>query len=258
VDDDAQADVVVDCFGLMHAPDQSAALAERVARVATGGLLLLQYHSLHAIIRHGQWNMLRHGHYAYYSTTALLTTLAAQGFRPETAWHFELYGGTLLLAARRDAGPSTGPDEPVQALLAAEARAGALSPEVLSRLQRQARTSARALHAWLAAQRNAGKTVLGYGAASRAVAFLVLAGADRALLPGVADASAAKEGLRMPGTDIPVISPAQLVERRPDFVVLFVPDLLSEVRASLPQVEAGGGQWVAAEGLRSPPLAACD
>jgi hypothetical protein len=62
----------------------------------------------------------------------------------------------------------------------------------------------------------------------------------------------------MPGTDIPVISPAQLVERRPDCVVLFVPDLLSEVRASLPQVEAGGGQWVAAEGLRSPPQAAYD
>jgi hypothetical protein len=82
---------------------------------------------------------------------------------------------------------------------------------------------------------------------------LVLAGADRALLPGVADASAAKEGLRMPGTDIPVISPAQLVERRPDGVVLFVPDMLSEVRASLPEVEAGGGQWVAAEALGSPP-----
>jgi hypothetical protein len=249
----AQADIVIDCFGLMHSPDQSAALAERVARVASGGLLLLQYHSLHAIMRHGQWNMLRHGHYGYYSTTALSTMLAAQGFRPETAWHFELYGGTLLLAARRDAGPSTGPDEAVQALVAAEARAGVLYPEVLSRLQDQARTSAQALHDWLAAQRSAGKTVLGYGAASRAVAFLVLAGADRALLPGVADASAAKEGLRMPGTDIPVISPAQLVERRPDGVVLFVPDMLSEVRASLPEVEAGGGQWVAAEALGSPP-----
>ena len=36
-----QADVVLDCFGLMHASDQAAALAERAARVASGGVLLL-------------------------------------------------------------------------------------------------------------------------------------------------------------------------------------------------------------------------
>src|SRR6516165_10338919 len=49
-----QAEVVLDCFGLMHAADQSAALAERTARVAPGGVLLLQYHSLGTIIRSGQ------------------------------------------------------------------------------------------------------------------------------------------------------------------------------------------------------------
>ncbi len=71
--------------------------------MAPGGVLLLQYHSLETIVRCGQWNALRHGHYAYYSTTALAAMLAAQGFSPRMAWHFELYGGTVLLAASRDA-----------------------------------------------------------------------------------------------------------------------------------------------------------
>ena len=71
---------------MMHAADQSAALAERAARLAPGGVLLLQYHSLDTIIRQGQWNALRHGHYAYYSTTALSAMLAAVGFSPRTAW----------------------------------------------------------------------------------------------------------------------------------------------------------------------------
>ena len=118
VHDGEPADVVLDCFGLMHAADQSAALAERLARVAPGGVLLLQYHSLEAIVRCGQWNALRHGHYAYYSTAALTDMLAAQGFSPRTAWRFELYGGTVLLAARRDADWSAGPDGTVRALLA--------------------------------------------------------------------------------------------------------------------------------------------
>ena len=66
-----EADVIIDCFGMMHAADQAAAVAERAARLAPRGTLLLQFHSLAAIVRQGQWNALRHGHYAYYSTTAL-------------------------------------------------------------------------------------------------------------------------------------------------------------------------------------------
>src|SRR6185437_16318820 len=98
VADGQAADVVLDCFGMMHAADQHAALAQRTARVAPGGVLLMQFHSLGAILRGGQWNALRHGHYAYYSVTALTRMLAVHGFTPRTAWTFELYGGTVLLA----------------------------------------------------------------------------------------------------------------------------------------------------------------
>src|SRR4051794_8837234 len=65
------ADVVVDCFGLMHAPDQGAGLAERAAAVADDGVLLLQFHTLAAIVAEGGWNALRHGHFAYYSAPVL-------------------------------------------------------------------------------------------------------------------------------------------------------------------------------------------
>ena len=254
--DGQPADVVIDCFGLMHAADQSAALAERAARVAAGGVLLLQYHSLDTIIRCGQWNALRHGHYAYYSTTALAAMLAATGLSARTAWHFELYGGTVLLAAGRDSEASAmpdalsaTPDRAVLSLLAEDARVGVCDPAVLGGLERSAHARASGLREWLIAQRSAGSAVLGYGAASRAVALLRRAGVDRTLLPAVADASPAKQGLRMPGTDVPVVSPAQLAERRPAAVVLFLPDLLTEVRAAFPEVEAAGGRWVDAETL---------
>jgi hypothetical protein len=93
--------------------------------------------------------------------------------------------------------------------------------------------------------------VVGYGAASRAVALLCHARVDRLLLPAVIDASPAKQGLRMPGTDIPVAGPDELAARRPDAVLLFVPDLLAEVRAAYPDVEAAGGRWVDAATLGS-------
>ncbi|MGH9250405.1 MAG: class I SAM-dependent methyltransferase [Acidimicrobiales bacterium] len=247
VGDAEQADVVLDCFGLMHSADQAAALAERAARVAPTGVLLLQYHSLATIVRLGQWNSLRHGHYAYYSTTALGRMLAAVDFVPRQAWCFDLYGGTILLAATR--GVDAAPDTSVDDLIAEEAALGVEDPIRVRALQDAAASRAQALHRWLVDEKAAGSTVFGYGAASRAVALLCRASVDRSLLPAVADASPAKHGRRMPATDIPVVTPTELVVAHPDAVAVFLPDLLGEIRVALPEVEAAGGRWVDVEAL---------
>ena len=254
-----QADVVLDCFGLMHSADQAAALAGRAGRVSPRGVLLLQYHSLATILRLGQWNSLRHGHYAYYSTAALGRMLADVGFTARQAWRFDLYGGTMLLAATRDgdAGDESSaghsPDASVRDLLDEEAALGVEDPACVRALQDSAVSRADALHRWLVDEKAAGRTVLGYGAASRAVALLCRAGVDRSLLGAVADASPAKQGRRMPATDIPVVSPAALIDARPDAVALFLPDLMREIRRTLPEVEAGGGHWIDVETLGAGP-----
>ncbi|MFC0115303.1 class I SAM-dependent methyltransferase [Kibdelosporangium aridum] len=234
------ADVVLDSFGMMHSADQHEAVAERARRLTDGGILLLQYHSLATIIRNGQWNALRHGHYAYYSTAALTRMLSIAGLTPWTAWRFDLYGGTVLLAAGR--GGQSDPE--VRALMAEETGSGVDDPRIVRSLQETAENSINALRGWLQRQRGTGRRVFGYGAASRAVALLAAAGIDNTMLSGVADASQAKWGRRMPGTAIPVISPAELVRAKPDAVLLFVPDLLEEVRAALPAL---AGRWVVAE-----------
>jgi SAM-dependent methyltransferase len=241
VDGDGAADVVVDaCFGMMHARDQRAAVAERAARLAPGGLLLLQYHCLGAIVDGLQWNALRHGHYAYYSTPALVGMLAEVGLTAVTAHRYPLYGGTVLLASTR-----TGhPDAALAEVVAREDAAGVRDAAAVAALQGSVSRTADWLRATCAAHRAAGRRVYGYCAASRAVALLRVAGLDTGLLTAVADASPDKHGRRMPGTDIPIIAPDELVAARPDVVLLFVSDLLDEVRAALPQIEAAGGSWV--------------
>jgi hypothetical protein len=241
--DGEPADVVVDgSFGLMHATDQAAALGRLVDRLAPDGTLLFQFHSLAAMLRGRQWNMVRHGHNAYYSLPVLRAMLATFGLVVRHAWEFSLYGGTVLVAATRGGEP----DASVAELVAAESAAGVLDPDALRGLGDEVGTSTRALRALAEEARSSGRPLYGYSAASRAVALLRMAGLDADLLAGVADASAKKQGCRMPGTRVPVITPAELVAARPDQVLLFVPDLLPEVRRALPEVEAAGGRWVPA------------
>ena len=67
-------------------------------------------------------------------------------------------------------------------MLAEDAAIGVRDPGAFAGLQRDIQAHAKSLHDWLAAERSAGKTVVGYGAASRAVALLCQANVDRALL----------------------------------------------------------------------------
>jgi hypothetical protein len=228
------ADIVLDSFGIMHDPDQSAAFRQRAAATAPDGVLLLQFHSLLSIVNQGQWNALRHGHFAYYSLTALKRLIENAGMSVATAWEFDLYGGTVLVAAVHQ---SVEPDRRVQEILAREAAFGICDTDVVARLQQAADEQTDSLRHWLETQASAGQRVYAYGAASRAVALFSRAGVDRQLLAAVADASPAKQGRRMPGTDVPIISPEQLITADPDRVLLTLPDLYAEVRQRYPQLQ---------------------
>jgi hypothetical protein len=233
----SRADLVVDCFGIMHEPDQRSAFARRAQVTKRRGVLLLQYHSIVTIVGQGQWNALRHGHFAYYSLTTLTGLLGAVGMSPVTAWEFDLYGGTVLLAVVHK---NAKPDESVLGILAAEEALGITSPHIVDSLQHNADRHADSLRGWLEAEAKAHRSVVAYGAASRAVALFSRAGIDSRLLPAVADASPAKQGRRMPGTDIPIVSPDELLALNPDRVLLTLPDLLPEVSRRFPELD---GRW---------------
>ncbi|ROZ83710.1 transferase [Gordonia sp. OPL2] len=229
------ADVVIDSMGIMHEPDQAAAFARRAAATAPDGVLLMQFHSLAAIVGQGQWNALRHGHFAYYSLPALVGLLRAAGMYAATAWRYDLYGGTVMVAATHR---PCEPDATLAALIDAEQ--DMTDAAVVSGLQRAVDRHVRGLRGWLDDEAAAGRRVYAYGAASRAVAVFGLAQVDSSLIVGVADASPAKHGRRMPGCDVPIISPSELVAAQPDSVLLMVPDLLDEVRARFPEI---GDRW---------------
>ncbi|WP_278235257.1 class I SAM-dependent methyltransferase [Isoptericola sp. AK164] len=238
------AELMVDIFGMMHDADQRAALVERRDRLADDGVLLMQYHTLAAIMRGGIWNALRHGHFAYYSTPALVRMAEEVGLTAVGVWEYPLYGGTIMLALAKD-GSRWGEQSPeVTAMVERETAEGVLDPSSVAGLGVALRESVAAIGEYLADTTARGLRVAGYGAASRTSALLRASGIEATDVVAVADASTAKHGRTMPGNRIPIVSPDDLVELRPERVLLFVPDLLDEVRRALPQIEANGGRWV--------------
>jgi hypothetical protein len=233
----SHADIVLDCFGIMHESDQRSAFARRAQLTRPDGVLLLQYHSLLTMVEHGQWNVVRHGHYGFYSLTTLTRLLGTVGMQIVNAWEFDLYAGTVLLAAVHG---QAEPDDSVLRILATEDALGITRPATVGCLQHRADEDVEWLRSWLEDEAEAGRTVFGYAAASKVVALFSRAGINSQLLAAVADASPAKHGRRMPGTDIPIVPPNELLAAKPDRVLLALPDLLPEVSTHFPELD---GRW---------------
>lgn len=238
--DEGEAEVIVDIFGMMHDADQRAAILERASHLSDDGVLVMQFHTVAAIVRSGIWNALRHGHFAYYSTPVLTQMGREAGLVAVGCWEFPLYGGTILLAFAKH-----GEQAPeVTAMIERELAEGIVDPEYVATLGTALDESVAAIEAYLTTTTEQGLKVAGYGAASRTSALLRCAHIDKSNVVAIADASTAKHGRTMPGNRVPIVSPADLVGLTPDRVLLFVPDLLNEVRKALPEIEANGGRWV--------------
>jgi len=238
------AELLVDIFGMMHEPDQRAALIDRISQMSADAILLMQFHTAAAIVRSGFWNALRHGHFAYYSTPVLVRMAAELGLTAISVSEYPLYGGTILLALAKEGSRWGGQGDSVTALVDQEVAEGILKPATVGSLNDSLANSASALSRYLADARARSEIVAGYSAASRTSALLQLGHVSADDLVSIADAAPGLHGRTMPGSRIPIVSPAELIARRPDKVLLFVPDLLDEVRRTLPEIERNGGRWV--------------
>ncbi len=228
----------------MHEPDQRAAFAERAAATAPDGVLLLQYHELSAIVDGGQWNALRHGHFAYYSMVALQNLLAGAGLQPHGGLavpalrrHRAGGCGAPRFVARWDAGPEIGRLDAADAALA--------RPEGLTPLQAAADRHANALRSYL--QAHARRRPAGCSPTAR----LASRGAirtRRARLRALARGRRRVTGQAGPHARDrhPDHLARRAGRRRADVVLLTLADLLPEVSARLPEL---AGRWVTDESV---------
>jgi C-methyltransferase C-terminal domain/Putative zinc binding domain len=233
-----RAGVVIDVYGLMHDSDQAAGLRARADALTDDGTLLLQFPTYAATVARREWNALRHGHFAYHSVPAARRLLADVGLSVLAVRSYPLYSGSVLLVASRT---GAGPDHEAAAvdeLERAELDLGVMDPAAMTALGAALDDDVTRLRSWVESQ-PAGAWL--YGAGSRAVAVLAAARLRPGSVAGIADGAPAKQGRRMPGTDIPVMAPDALLAADPGSVLLMLPDLADELRDAWPAL---ADRWV--------------
>ena len=215
------------------------------AALKPGGTITLEFPHLMRLIEQTQFDTVYHEHFSYLLLYTVNRIFKAAGLRVWNVEELPTHGGSLRIYGCHDE-EARETTHAVWAMLAEEAQRGLQTLATYQNFQTKADRVKDDLLAFLIDQKRAGKKVAAYGAAAKGNTLLNYAGVKPDLLPFVCDAAVAKQGKFMPGSHIPILAPAALVEQRPDYLVILPWNIAAEVKQQNARLAELGTKFVMA------------
>jgi len=238
------ADLVLGNNVLAHVPDLND-FVEGVARLlGPGGFCTFEFPHLMRLMEFNQFDTIYHEHFSYFSFATVARVFASHGLAMFDVEELPTHGGSLRVYAQPAATgrrPRTGR---VDALLAREQAEGVHDIAAYDRFEARVHATKRGLLRFLVEAREAGKTVVGYGAPGKGNTLLNYCGIGTDFLDYTVDRNPMKKGTWTPGTRIPILDPDVIRETRPDYVLILPWNLRDEISGKMAFIREWGGRFV--------------
>ncbi len=229
---------------LAQVPDLNDFVGGIKILLAPRGVATVEFPHLLRTMQGMQFDQVYHEHFSYFSLTTAERIFAAHGLTLFDVEELPTHGGSLRIVARHAEDRSRPVLASVGELLAREAEAGLTRLESYADFAAEVNKTKRALLSFLIEAKNAGKSVVGYGAPGKGNTLLNYCGVRSDLLDYTVDRNPYKQGKFLPGTHIPIHHPDRISQTRPDYVLILPWNLKNEIKGQLAYVRGWGGRFV--------------
>ena len=230
---------------LAHVPDILDFAAGFAEILKPEGVATFEFPHLLRMIEHRQFDTIYHEHFSYLSLGVVIGILRRQGLRVFDVEEWLTHGGSLRVFACHDEA-SYPPTAALERVVLSEWGANLVDPAGYGGFGQAVADSKCAALRFLSEERAAGRTVCAYGAAAKGNTFLNYCGIGPELVRAVADRSPHKQGMELPGSRIPVVSPQDLLAMRPDTVLILPWNLRDEIAGEMAAIREWGGRFAVA------------
>ncbi len=196
------------------------------------------------LIAHVEFDTIYHEHYSYFSLHAIEQVFSRHGLRIYDLERLPTHGGSLRIFAAHAAERISKDSALLREVRAQETAAGLAELSHVPAIFEARRGVPGLVAEFLAGAKRDGKRVAAYGAAAKGNTLLNFCGVTPEDISFVADRNPHKQKKFLPGTHIPVVSPEELMQSRPDYVLILPWNLRDEIRQQLDGIKAWGGRFV--------------
>jgi SAM-dependent methyltransferase len=239
-----RADLIIANNVLAHVPQLNDFLAGIALLLKPRGNVTIEFPHLLELIAHVEFDTIYHEHYSYFSLYAIEQAFQRHGLRVYDVERLTTHGGSLRIFASHAARGDLHESALLQEIRAQETAAGLAELATYLKFARRVDECRDSVLGFLAGAKREGKRVAAYGAAAKGNTLMNFCAITPADIGLVADRNPHKQNKFLPGTHIPVVSPQELMQSRPDYVLILPWNLSAEIREQLAGIKAWGGRFV--------------
>ena len=211
--------------------------------LADDGVFAFEVSYLADVIDKTLFDTIYHEHLDYHTVLPLVPFLAAHDLDIIDVVHVPSHGGSIrIIAQPKGAGRPV--NENVAAIIRAERNQGLDKAETFRQFGAKIDALGSELKAILAAFKNEGKLIAGFGAPAKATTLMHHFGIGPETIDFIIDDSPLKQGLYAPGMHIPVVSSAALAERKPDILLILAWNFAPSIIERTTTFKESGGRYV--------------
>ena len=217
--------------------------ADVAAVLAPGGTWIVQMAYLPAMLTTNMYDNIVHEHAGYYTVQSLQAVMQRAGLDIYDVELNDVYGGSVRAFIQHAGGPRSHTDRLASAI-AAEARAGLGQVATYRAFAERVDDSRRELRTLLDRLRREGRRTWIYGASTKGNTIAQYCGLTADDTPYAADTNPFKWGKYLIGTDIPIVTEAELREAKPDYLLALPYSFVDGFLAREAALVAGGSRFI--------------
>lgn len=227
---------------LAHVPDLNGVVGGFAELLADDGIAVVECPYVRDFVEHCEFDTIYHEHLCYFSLTALDRLMDRHGLVVHDVERLPIHGGSIRIFASKRGAYERSPA--VIAMLADEKTAQVDQLSYYASFASRVNGLKTDLVALLGDLKEKGAKIAAYGAAAKGATLLNFFGIGARTIDFVADRSTYKQGRFMPGARIPIVAPAALLDKQPDYCLLLTWNFADEILAQQKDFRAQGGKFI--------------
>lgn len=208
------------------------------------GTITLEFPHVMRMLEYNEFDTIYHEHFCYHSLFVSRKIFSAHGLEVFDVEELPTHGGSLRLYGRHLDDDSRPVSENVERVLEMERNAGVIGISAYEAFAGRVEKIRSDLLEFLRDARDAGKSVVGYGAPAKGNTLLNYCGVTPDDIAFTVDRNPHKQGLFLPGTHIPIRNPDDINASKPDYVLILPWNLKSEIMDQMAHIREWGGRFV--------------